>query len=138
MSSKSPDPVDCHVGARIRMRRLEQGVSQEKLAEGLGLTFQQVHKYEKGMNRVGASRLALIARLLEVDVGFFFQDAPLAGALAQRDCTMDDFMASHDGLVIARAFVAIPDPKIRRIIAHAIGQIGRALTPKPVILTSAE
>lgn len=138
MSLKTPDPIDCHVGSRIRMRRIELDISQEKLAKGLGVTFQQVQKYEKGANRVGASRLSVIASLLEVDVGFFFQDAPTAGTKASADSTMDVFMASHDGLMIARAFVAIGDPKIRRVIASAVSQIGRVLAAKPVILHGAE
>lgn len=140
MALKFPDPVDRHIGARIRMRRIQIGLSQERLAEAIGLTFQQVQKYEKAQNRVGGSRLGQIARALEVEVGFFYEGAPQPGqppGIAQ-DPAMEDFMASRDGLIIAKAFVAIPDPQVRRIIALSIGKIGRVMTPKPVILTSAE
>src|SRR3954453_24271217 len=77
MDKKSPDPVDRHVGARIRMRRLMLKFSQAQLADPLGLTFQQVQKYEKGSNRVGASRLQHIASILQVPVSFFFEEAPI-------------------------------------------------------------
>jgi transcriptional regulator with XRE-family HTH domain len=141
MNRSSPNPIDTHIGTRIRMRRLQLGMSQDKLAEGLGLTFQQVQKYEKGKNRVGGSRLARIAQLLGVDVGFFFQGAPgtdTGHPLARIDSTMDEFISSKDGLIIAEAFVQIADPNVRHVIAVAISQIGRALTPKPIILMAAE
>src|SRR6202162_4499850 len=80
MVKKAPNPIDRHVGSRVRMRRLMLGMSQEKLGDGLGLTFQQVQKYEKGTNRIGASRLQHIANILQVPVAFFFEGAPhLAG-----------------------------------------------------------
>ena len=136
---KNIHPMDIHIGSRIRMRRNQLGMSQEKLAEGLGLTFQQVQKYEKGMNRVGGSRMAAIAELLGVDVGFFYLNAPGAsGSHTLADSTMDDFMASKDGLIIAEAFVQIVDPDVRRAVATAIGMIGRALAPKQVTLMAAE
>lgn len=140
MALKLPDPVDRHIGARIRMRRIQLGISQEKLAEGLGLTFQQVQKYEKAKNRVGGSRMAKIARVLEVEVGFFYQGAPQPGSPPgpAADPAMEDFMASQDGLIIAKAFCRIPDPQVRRIIALSIGKIGRVMTPKPVTLRAAE
>ena len=84
MAKKSPDPVDRHVGARIRMRRLMLTFSQTKLADTLGLTFQQVQKYEKGVNRVGAGRLQHIASLLQVPVSFFFEGAPINGVRMRR------------------------------------------------------
>lgn len=140
MPRTCPDPVDLHIGMRTRMRRIELGLSQEKLAEGLGLTFQQVQKYEKGTNRIGGSRMAAIARLLKVDVGHFYEGAPQAGTpiAAGADPAMADFMASRDGLIIAKAFCAIPDPQVRRIIALAVSKIGRVMTPKPVLLRAAE
>jgi DNA-binding XRE family transcriptional regulator len=73
---KAPNPVDKHVGSRVRMRRMMLGMSQEKLGDGLGLTFQQVQKYEKGANRIGASRLQHISHILQVPVPFFFEGAP--------------------------------------------------------------
>ena len=78
MAKKAPNPTDKHVGARVRMRRMMLGMSQEKLGDALGLTFQQVQKYEKGANRIGASRLQQIAHILQVPVSFFFDGAPNA------------------------------------------------------------
>src|SRR5947207_14839601 len=76
MAKKAPNPIDKHVGSRVRMRRMMLGMSQEKLGDALGLTFQQVQKYEKGTNRIGASRLQQISLILQVPVGFFFEGAP--------------------------------------------------------------
>jgi transcriptional regulator with XRE-family HTH domain len=141
MNRTSPNPIDKHIGTRIRMRRLQLGMSQEALAGDLDLSFQQVQKYEKGKNRVGGSRLARIAELLGVDVGFFFQGAPGTdtGHPAVRiESTMDEFISSKDGLIIAEAFVQIADPNVRHVIASAISQISRAMAPKPIILMAAE
>ena len=79
MAKKAPNPIDKHVGSRVRMRRMMLGMSQEKLGNALGLTFQQVQKYEKGTNRIGASRLQQIAQILQVQVAFFFEGAPTVG-----------------------------------------------------------
>ena len=76
MAKKAPNPIDKHVGSRVRMRRMMLGMSQEKLGDALGLTFQQVQKYEKGANRIGASRLQQISLILQVPVSFFFEGAP--------------------------------------------------------------
>ena len=76
MVKKAPNPIDKHVGSRVRMRRMMLGMSQEKLGDALGLTFQQVQKYEKGSNRIGASRLQQISLILQVPVSFFFEGAP--------------------------------------------------------------
>src|SRR5271167_2618011 len=78
MAKKAPNPIDKHVGSRVRMRRMMLGMSQEKLGDALGLTFQQVQKYEKGTNRIGASRLQQISQILQVQVSFFFEGAPSA------------------------------------------------------------
>ena len=75
-SKKKPNPIDTHVGSRVRLRRTMLGMSQEKLGEALGITFQQVQKYEKGSNRIGASRLQNISDVLNVPVAYFFEDAP--------------------------------------------------------------
>ena len=75
-NKKKPNPIDVHVGSRVRLRRNMLGMSQEKLGEALGITFQQIQKYEKGANRVGASRLQAIATVMNVPVSFFFEDAP--------------------------------------------------------------
>src|SRR5258708_12955262 len=80
MPTKAPNPVDRHVGSRVRMRRIMLGMSQEKLGEGLGLTFQQIQKYEKGTNRIGASRIQQISEILKVPVSFLFEGSP--GSLA--------------------------------------------------------
>lgn len=83
-NKKKPNPIDIHVGSRVRLRRNMLGMSQEKLGEHLGITFQQIQKYEKGTNRVGASRLQAIASVLKVPVAFFFEDAPGPEAAATR------------------------------------------------------
>ena len=121
-SKKKPNPIDIHVGSRIRLRRNMVGMSQERLGEKLGITFQQIQKYEKGTNRVGASRLQNISSILNVPVSFFFEDAP-GGAkvegLSEESATtyVVDFLSSTEGLRLNRAFVRISDPKVRsRII----------------------
>ena len=85
MTKKEPNPVDKHVGSRVRMRRLMLSMSQEKLGDALGITFQQVQKYEKGTNRIGASRLQHIANILRAPVATFFEGAPGAGYGSRRD-----------------------------------------------------
>ncbi len=121
-NKKRPNPIDIHVGSRIRLRRNLLGLSQEKLGESLGITFQQIQKYEKGTNRVGASRLQAIASILEVPVSYFFQDAPggavMEGIEEDNSTTyVVDFLSSTEGLRLNRAFVRISDAKVRaRII----------------------
>jgi transcriptional regulator with XRE-family HTH domain len=100
MNKKAPDPIDKHVGGQVRMRRMMLDMSQEKLGDALGLTFQQVQKYEKGSNRISASRLQAIGQILQVDVPFFFDGAPGAnvktnGAPSPR--YVSDFLATSDG-----------------------------------------
>jgi transcriptional regulator with XRE-family HTH domain len=118
-------PTDKHVGARVRMRRMMQGLSQEKLGNALGVTFQQVQKYEKGTNRIGASRLQQISDILQVPVSFFFEGQPNAAPSIATTApyAVDDFIASPDGIAIARAFGRIHDPKLKRAIAHMVEQI---------------
>jgi transcriptional regulator with XRE-family HTH domain len=124
---KKPNPIDVHVGSRVRLRRTMLGMSQEKLGEHLGITFQQIQKYEKGANRVGASRLQQIARVLNTPVSFFFEDAPGSGGsapqgFAEGDNTnyVVDFLSSTEGLQLNRAFVKIKDPKVRRKIVEMV------------------
>ncbi len=121
ISIKSPDPVDHHVGTVIRRRRMQLGLSQEALADKLGLSFQQVQKYEKGVNRVSASRLVQIARILGISAGAMLPDeteaAPATDESA-RDCNA--FLATRDGVVIARSVVRIADPKLRRLVADLV------------------
>jgi transcriptional regulator with XRE-family HTH domain len=126
MAKKIPKPVDAFVGARIRARRLELSISQEKLAEAIGLTFQQVQKYEKGMNRVSSSRLMQIANTLNVPPPYFFEGAPSASRKADtKSVSLDfvkDFIASKDGLALVRAFLKIPKG-LRRSIVNLVDKI---------------
>ena len=125
-NKKKPNPTDIHVGSRIRLRRNMLGMSQERLGETLGITFQQIQKYEKGTNRVGASRLQAISEILGVPVSFLFEDAP-GHVGAARGFAEDsaaslalDFATSTEGLQLNRAFVRITDPKIRRKIIELV------------------
>ncbi|MGE0751830.1 MAG: helix-turn-helix domain-containing protein [Variibacter sp.] len=125
MEKKAPNPIDKHVGARVRMRRMMIGISQEKLGDALNLTFQQVQKYEKGANRIGASRLQQIAAVLQVSPAFFFEGAPTtpgllvaAGAEAPSPTYVNDFLATADGLAFVKAFMRIPNSKVRRKIVE--------------------
>jgi len=126
MRQKSPSPIDKHVGSRVRMRRLMLNMSQEKLADALGLTFQQVQKYEKGSNRIGASRLHHIASTLQVPVAFFFEGASgqLTGAEnGPSPAYINDFLSTSEGLSLARSFVQIKDRKTRQYIVALVAQI---------------
>lgn len=126
-SVKKPNPIDVHVGGRIRMRRNMLGMSQEKLGESLGITFQQVQKYEKGTNRVGASRLQDIASILNTPVSFFFEDAPNKESSANPVRAEEgpnafalEFCTSAEGLMLNRAFVKIQNPKLRRRVIDLV------------------
>jgi transcriptional regulator with XRE-family HTH domain len=130
MAKKAPNPTDKHVGARVRMRRMMLGMSQEKLGDALGLTFQQVQKYEKGANRIGASRLQQIAHILQVPVSFFFDGAPNVSGQPSEGLTeapspayVSDFLATSDGLALTKAFMRIKDPKLRRRIVDLVEQM---------------
>ncbi len=130
IAKKAPNPTDKHVGARVRMRRMMLSMSQEKLGDALGLTFQQVQKYEKGANRIGASRLQQIAHILQVPVSFFFDGAPnVPGqttdgfAEAPSPAYVADFLATSDGLALTKAFMGIKDAKLRRRIVDLVQQI---------------
>jgi transcriptional regulator with XRE-family HTH domain len=130
MAKKAPNPTDKHVGARVRMRRMMMSMSQEKLGDALGLTFQQVQKYEKGANRIGASRLQQISQILQVPVSFFFEGAPNAPgfqptgmAEAPSPAYVADFLATSDGLALTKAFMGIKDAKLRRRIVDLVEQI---------------
>jgi transcriptional regulator with XRE-family HTH domain len=126
MAKKAPNPVDKHVGSRVRMRRMMLKMSQEKLGEALGLTFQQVQKYEKGTNRVGASRLQQIAQILQVPVAFFFEGAPsqaAPAAAAPSPSFVSEFLASAEGLALTEAFMRIKNPKMRRRIVDLVEEI---------------
>lgn len=126
MAKKLPNPIDVHVGSRVRMRRMMLGMSQSTLAEGLDLTFQQVQKYEKGTNRMGSSRLQQIANILKVPVTFFFEAAPgqpkLDGS-APSPSYVSDFLATSDGLALTKAFMKIKSAKLRRCIVDVVSEI---------------
>jgi len=131
IAKKAPNPIDKHVGSRVRMRRMMLNMSQEKLGDALGLTFQQVQKYEKGTNRIGASRLQQISAILQVPVSFFFDGAPhVAGSArpegmgeAPSPAYVSDFLATSDGLALTKAFMRISDNKLRRRIVDLVEQI---------------
>jgi transcriptional regulator with XRE-family HTH domain len=120
--SDKPNPTDVHVGARVRLRRTLLGMSQEKLGEAIGLTFQQVQKYERGANRVGASRLYDLSRVLDVPVAFFFEDmAPASSGASESSAagegaerTDADPMVKRETLELVRAYYKIPDAHVRR------------------------
>ncbi|MFH6784322.1 MULTISPECIES: helix-turn-helix domain-containing protein [Methylobacterium] len=128
---KAPDPVDRHVGHRVRVRRLLVGVSQEKLGDALGVTFQQIQKYEKGANRISASRLRQIADMLGVPVNFFYEGAPRQDGgrdetptePASDTSAHDVFWTSQD-LQLVRAFQRITDGQVRRRIISLVEAIG--------------
>ena len=129
VEKKSLNPVDKHVGGRVRMRRLVLAMSQEKLGDALGLTFQQVQKYEKGTNRIGAGRLHQISHILQVPVAFFFEGAPNLHGSADRmkeapsPSYVSDFLATPEGLLLTKAFMRINEPKLRRRIVDLVEEI---------------
>ena len=128
---KSPNPVDIHVGARIRARRKEVRVSQEKLAEQLGLTFQQVQKYEKGANRVSASKLYEIAHALQASIEYFFRGLADPGAIpgVSEDGArpfVHDFITTVEGNELASEFPKIQDPKLRKQILDLVKSLAQS------------
>jgi transcriptional regulator with XRE-family HTH domain len=129
MAKKAPNPIDKHVGARVRMRRMMLSMSQEKLGDALDLTFQQIQKYEKGANRIGASRLQQIAQILQVPISFFFEGSPHApghaGGMSEAPSPsyVSDFLATSDGLSLTKAFMRIKSSKLRRRIVDLVEQI---------------
>jgi len=128
--SRRPNPIDVHVGSRVRLRRMLLGISQEKLGERLGLTFQQVQKYEKGVNRIGASRLFDLSTVLAVPISFFYEDAPANEARVQpipgfaeappADSNILEFLSTREGLELNKAFARINDPKQRRAVLDLV------------------
>ena len=129
MPKKQANPVDARVGHRVRLRRMLMGMSQERLGELLGLTFQQVQKYEKGVNRIGAGRLFEIAGILGVPIGFFYEDAEAALSSKPGFAEDDDsgsvmeFISSGEGLQLTLAFMRIKDPKVRRRILDLVREL---------------
>lgn len=140
-NARRANPIDAHVGTRVRLRRMLLGMSQEKLGEHLGLTFQQVQKYEKGVNRIGASRLYDMSRVLGVPVQFFYDEVPtdvsdavggsntagIAGfAERQTESYMVDFLSTREGLELNKAFVRIADAKVRRQVVELVRALAGA------------
>jgi transcriptional regulator with XRE-family HTH domain len=125
MTKKSPNAIDREVAARVRMRRLLLDMSQEKLAAALGLSFQQVQKYEKGANRIGAGRLQQIADVLQVPASFFFEDFPKSGKKVVLPSHIPDFLANADGLALAHAFMSIRDARQRRCVVILVEAMAR-------------
>ena len=139
--TKRPNSMDAHVGSRVRLRRMMMGMSQEKLGEQMGLTFQQIQKYERGINRVSASRLWELSRVLGVTVQFFFEElafgqAPPSNASGQpgfaeahAESTIIEFLGSRDGLELNRAFVRIRDARVRRSIVDLVRSLAGETPP---------
>ncbi|MBB3268300.1 transcriptional regulator with XRE-family HTH domain [Azospirillum sp. OGB3] len=136
--SDKPNPIDAHVGSRVRLRRTLLGMSQEKLGDAIGLTFQQVQKYERGANRIGASRLFKLSQVLDVPVSFFFDDMPAEAAAAavdddeaggggfeERSVTCEpDPMAKRETLELVRAYYRINDPSVRKQLFQMTKTLG--------------
>jgi len=129
--------VDTHVGRRVRMRRMMLGMSQTNLGDAIGVTFQQVQKYEKGTNRIGAGRLQQISSALQVPPAFFFDGAPhvIAGQIAADAASATDeiaaFMATRDGLALAKAFMRIRNVALRRQIVELVEEIDQTRNGTP-------
>ena len=133
---KEPNPIDRHVGSRVRMRRVLLGMSQTKLGDALGLTFQQVQKYEKGVNRIGASRLQDMSKILDVAPAYFFDGAaaasetPTGFAEESSSTYVVDFLSTAEGLHLNKAFARIADPKVRRRIVELVTTLADASPEK--------
>lgn len=127
-SPRSPNAIDRHVGIRIRLRRRVKGLSQQALADRLGVTFQQLQKYEKGTNRIGAGRLYQLSKALQVPVSYFYEDFDPALDPSARDEAdsevIANFIGSRDGVQLAQAFLRIDDPKVRRHLLQLANSLG--------------
>lgn len=134
-TSANPNPIDIHVGQRVRLRRTLMGMSQEKLGDALGLTFQQVQKYERGANRIGASRLFDLAKALQVPVGFFFDDlssdtaATDVNKVGDPKSSNDDPMQQRETIELVRAYYRIANPTARRRLYELARSIADEMDP---------
>lgn len=137
MSGKSPNRIDVHVGSRLRTRRIIVGMSQEKLGDQLGLTFQQVQKYEKGLNRIGASRLYAISRILGTSIQYFFEDLPsdikdggdpTTKPVTEEESQMTRFVNSPEGVQLNLAFSRIQDSATRRRLTELVRTLATEAT----------
>lgn len=132
MNVKTPNAIDSYVGARIRTRRQQLGMSQERLADQIGVTFQQVQKYEKGINRIGASRLQRIADVLRASPSFFFEQEdsePLTLRGLDLSANADpvaEFLQSKEGLALNRAFLKITDRNVRETVIALVKAMAQA------------
>lgn len=137
MPSKPPNPVDVHVGGRVRMRRIEIDMSQQILGGHIDLTFQQIQKYEKGANRIGASRLQAIGKILEVPVAYFFDGAPggWEGVGGDRKTSSFlEFLGTRDGQALIVSFSEIQDAELRRSLVDLVQRlaaISKSDPPRP-------
>ena len=134
MPAKPPNPVDVYVGQRVRMRRIEINMSQEFLGEQIGLTFQQIQKYEKGTNRIGASRIQQIGRALEVPASFFFDGAPggwEGEASSRTSPALLELLGTREGQILINSFVRITDAEIRRSFVCLIERAATLIDSKP-------
>jgi transcriptional regulator with XRE-family HTH domain len=134
MPAKPPNPIDVHVGRRIRIRRIQIDMSQQVLGNRLHLTFQQIQKYEKGTNRIGASRLQEIGKVLEVPAAYFFDGAPGGWEPAGAETTANtfvDFLATREGQSLAAAFSRIPDVGLRRSVVDLVERLAAIADNSP-------
>ena len=129
-NTKSPNAIDVYVGSRMRMRRMMLGMTQQRLGQALGITFQQVQKYEKGVNRMGSSRLQQAVHVLGVDIPFFFEGAPVtaAGRHARETAApspdyVNEFVSTLDGLRRIKAFMHIGNSAMRRSIVALVDEL---------------
>ena len=136
---EAPDPVDISVGGRLRQRRTLLGMSQEKLGRAVGLTFQQIQKYERGVNRIGASRLLQLSRVLGVPIAYFFEDvpAPKSGRAAQQTvapaAAEDDPFSRRETMELVRAYYAITNPHVRKRVLDLVRALSRSPTAKALL-----
>lgn len=127
-----PDPIDIHVGSRVRLRRTLLGMSQEKLGNALGLTFQQIQKYERGANRIGSSRLYKLSKIMDIPVSFFFDEVPEAILDNQSGLSEDgvgyeaEQLSKRETLELVRAYYKIMDPKVRKRVFELVKAVGNS------------
>lgn len=135
MPAKPPNPIDVHVGGRVRMRRIEIRMAQQVLGDHIGLTFQQVQKYEKGTNRIGASRLQQIGKTLQVPASYFFEGAPggWEGGEASRGTSeaLVGLLGTREGQTLVNCFRRIPDPEVRRNFIALIEGVTALIESRP-------
>ncbi|MEM9705758.1 MAG: helix-turn-helix transcriptional regulator [Pseudomonadota bacterium] len=129
---KSPHPIDVHVGARVKLRRTLLGMSQDKLGEALGLTFQQIQKYEKGVNRIGASRIFEISKILDVPIQYLFDDyaasSEAANGFAEANSgpSFMDLINTPDGVQLCRHYAEIADARVRKSVLELVRAIAES------------